>query len=353
MIERARVVESLAAEEFDLVVVGGGITGAAVALDAAARGLRTALLERRDYAGGASGRSSKLLGGALAHLRDDGPGPGREARRERDLVRELAPHLVRPVRVALPSGRLLDDLQVDDVRLVLALLSAAERKGAVCANRLEAVAVLERPGGIAGVEVRDTERGGRFVAATDRLVNATGAWADRPPWTDDARPPSLPRRRGTHIVLGNEGLPLAGTGVVVPLEHRPGVLAVPWLGRILVGPTEDPHRGDPDQTRPPGADVDRLLAAANSFFGAELGPGDVVGAFAGIWSHLPARAAVRVDERGIVTVAAASSPPGGGPRSARSIGCSSATATRRPAEPTRSRSRRIRTGTRPAEPLPT
>jgi glycerol-3-phosphate dehydrogenase len=217
-------------------------------------------------------------------------------------MRELAPRLVRPLSLALPSGGRLDGLQVDDARLLLALLSAAERRGAMCANRVEAVGVLELPGGIAGVELRDAERGGRFVAATDRVVNASGAWADGPPWRGDDRPPSLARRRGTHIVLASEKLPLDGTGVLVPVGCRPGVLVIPWLGRVLVGPTDDPHDGDPDRTRPRGEDVDRLLAAVNSFFGVALAPGDVAAAFTAVWPDLPRRATVRVDGRGIVTV---------------------------------------------------
>jgi glycerol-3-phosphate dehydrogenase len=241
VIDRARAVETLAAEEFDAVVIGGGLTGAGVALDAASRGLSVALVERHDFASGTSTRPSKLLEGG-----------------ERDLMLELAPRLVRPLRLVLPGGRETAAAAVtDDVRLVLTVIGEAERHGAVCANRLEAVDVVEREGRVAGVRVRDRERDGSFTVASAASIDATGAGARR--------------RRAAHILLAPDRLPLNGAGVVLPL----GGVAVPWLGRVLVGPAD----GEPaeDDSRPREEEVGRLLARVNSHFGTALDRDAVVG----------------------------------------------------------------------------
>src|SRR5580658_8580996 len=239
MIERSQALAALARDEFDVVVVGGGITGAGVALDAAARGYSVALVERADYASGTSSRSSKLVHGGLRYLQHFDLGLVREALLERQLLVALAPHLVRPLPLVVPafegarpdrlvgvglnlydvmsrererrrkgeswsperhrvisgeevtellpalaareptSGYLFYDCQTDDVRLVLTVLGEAERFGAVCANRLHARSLLMREDGRAGgVLVRDGESGAEFEVRAANVVNATGVWAD-------------------------------------------------------------------------------------------------------------------------------------------------------------------------------
>ncbi len=237
MIERSQAIAALAQDEFDVVVVGGGITGAGVALDAAARGYSVALLERADYASGTSSRSSKLVHGGLRYLQNFDLGLVREALLERQLMVALAPHLVRPLPLVVPafegarpdrlvgvglnlydvmardrkrkgeswsperhrvisgeeviellpalaareptSGYLFYDCQTDDVRLVLTVLGEAERFGAVCANRLDVTGLLERDGRAHGVQVHDRESGERFDVRGANVVNATGVWADQ------------------------------------------------------------------------------------------------------------------------------------------------------------------------------
>src|SRR6204780_2606946 len=218
MIERSQALAALAQDEFDVVVVGGGITGAGVALDAAARGYSVALLERADYASGTSSRSSKLVHGGLRYLQHFDLGLVREALLERQLMVALAPHLVKPLPLVVPafdgahpdrlvgvglnlydvmsrdrkrrseswsperhrmisgeevvellpalaareptSGYLFYDCQTDDVRLVLTVLGEAERFGALIANRVNATALLSDPGGRArGVLAKDAESG--------------------------------------------------------------------------------------------------------------------------------------------------------------------------------------------------
>jgi glycerol-3-phosphate dehydrogenase len=369
VIERSQALAALAEDEFDVVVVGGGITGAGVALDAASRGYSVALLERADYASGTSSRSSKLVHGGLRYLQNFDLGLVREALLERGLMVKLAPHLVRPlplvvaafedahpdrlvgvglnlydvmsverglrgrrgrrgrstrgqagtegVAAAAPgdegeswspsrhrvisgdevlellpalaarkptSGYLFYDCQTDDARLVLTVLGEAERFGAVCANRLDVTGLLEREGRAQGVRVRDRETGEHFDVAAANVVNATGVWADelRPQELhDEAELPRIRPSRGTHVTIRNEDLPLIG-GAIVPAGSGRSIFALPWLGHTLVGTTDNDYEGGLDHIHPSGEDIDYLLDAVNAFFGTELGPAQLTGAFAGV-----------------------------------------------------------------------
>jgi glycerol-3-phosphate dehydrogenase len=384
VISRQDALAALSANEFDVVVVGGGITGAGVALDAAARGYSVALVERADYASGTSSRSSKLVHGGLRYLQHFDIGLVREALLERQLMVALAPHLVRPLPLVVPafdgarpdrlvgvglnlydvmsvtdrrsagdrlrtrrsrrtqraqdgqkaqgeqpagesasntstlvleegeswsperhrvisgedvvellpalakrapsSGYLFYDCQTDDARLVLTVLGEAERFGAVCANRLHATALLERDGRAGGVCVCDEESGELFDVRAANVVNATGVWADelRPQELhDEAELPVIRPSRGTHVTLRHEDLPLVG-GAIVPAGAGRSIFALPWLGRTLVGTTDNDYEGALEHIRPSGEDVDYLLEAVNEFFATDLGRGDLSGAYAGV-----------------------------------------------------------------------
>ncbi len=342
MIARANALAALRSERFELVVVGGGITGAGVALDAAARGYAVALLERADYASGTSSRSSKLVHGGLRYLQSFDLGLVREALLERQLLVALAPHLVLPLPMVVPafddvrldrlvglglnmydvlstkrrrsaewspdrhrtisgeevaalvpalaarapsSGYLFYDCQTDDVRLVLTVLGEAERFGAVCANRAEVLELIERDGRARGVRVRDRESGERFVIEAENVVNATGVWADRlrpDELHEEAEAPVIRPSRGTHITLAQADLPLGQAGVIVPAGGGRRIFALPWLGDALVGTTDSDYDGDVDHVRAPAQDVTYLLDAVNAFFATSLGSERVTGAFAGV-----------------------------------------------------------------------
>jgi glycerol-3-phosphate dehydrogenase len=375
VIERSQALAALTEEEFDVVVVGGGITGAGVALDAASRGYSVALLERSDYAAGTSSRSSKLVHGGLRYLQNFDLGLVREALLERQLLVALAPHLVRPLPLVvaafegarpdrlvgvglnlydvmsvtdrrsaggqlrsrrgrraraaereatsesppaprspeggeswsperhrvisgeevlelLPalasreptSGYLFYDCQTDDVRLVLTVLGEAERFGAVCANRVDVIGLLEHEGRAQGVRARDGESGEEFEVHAANVVNATGVWADelRPrELHDEAELPRIRPSRGTHITLRHDDLPLVG-GAIVPAGSGRSIFALPWLGHTLVGTTDNDYEGSLAHVEPSGEDIDYLLAAVNDFFGSSFAPGDLTGAFAGV-----------------------------------------------------------------------
>ena len=276
MIPRSDALATLGSESFDVVVVGGGITGAGVALDAASRGYSVALVEKGDFAAGTSSRSSKLVHGGLRYLQNFDLGLVREALLERSLLVELAPHLVKPLAMLVPGfgGKRLDrklgvglsmydamsrrrgredeewspdrhrtidgaetlelvpalegrepsssylfyDCQTDDVRLVLTVLGEAERFGAVLANACEATGLVERDGRAAGVLVRDRVGGGEFELRAANVVNATGVWADRLRPDEIYGEEEVPRirpSRGTHVTLAHEALDVRA-GVIVP-----------------------------------------------------------------------------------------------------------------------------------------
>jgi glycerol-3-phosphate dehydrogenase len=363
VIERSQALAALSQDEFDVVVVGGGITGAGVALDAATRGYSVALLERADFASGTSSRSSKLVHGGLRYLQNFDLGLVREALLERQLMVALAPHLVRPLPMVVPafegarpdrlvgvglnlydvmsvdrdrlrsrrgrrsrsgraasedpvkdgeswsperhrvisgaevlellpalasreptSGYLFYDCQTDDVRLVLTVLGEAERFGAVCANRVDVVGLLEQDGRAHGVRAVDGESGEPFEVRAANVVNATGVWADelRPQELhDEAELPRIRPSRGTHITISHDDLPLIG-GAIVPAGSGRSIFALPWLGHTLVGTTDNDYEGPLDHVKPSSEDVGYLLDAVNSFFGASIGPEQLTGAFAGV-----------------------------------------------------------------------
>jgi len=342
MIARDQALAALAREEWDVLVVGGGITGAGVALDAATRGYSVALVEKRDFAVGTSSRSSKLVHGGLRYLQNFDLGLVREALLERQLMVDLAPHLVKPLPLIVPafagarpdrlvglglnmydvmarkrprpsrgrgseewsperhrvisgeevaellpalaprhptSGYLFYDCQTDDVRLVLTVLGEAERFGAVCANGVE---VRELVAG--GVIAREAETGEELAIRAQNVVNATGVWADRlrpEELHDVAEVPVIRPSRGTHILLRSEDLPLVA-GAIVPAGGSRSIFALPWLGRSLIGTTDEDYDGDIDAVRPGEGEVAYLLAATNAFFHTTLGVADLVGAYAGV-----------------------------------------------------------------------
>jgi glycerol-3-phosphate dehydrogenase len=346
MISRADAIDHLrSGEPFDVVVVGGGITGAGVALDAASRGFSVALVEKADFASGTSSRSSKLVHGGLRYLQQFDLGLVREALLERQLMVTLAPHLVRPLPLVVaafegqrpdrllgaglhmydvmsreslrrsrhqadwspdrhriidgdevaelvpalaprePSGGyLFYDCQTDDARLVFTVLGEAERFGAVCCNWLEVLGLEEEDGRAAGVRVRDGGSGEEFAVRGANVVNATGVWADRirpEELHDEAEVPTIRPSRGTHVTLSLDALPVRA-GAIVPAGSGRTIFVLPWLGRVLVGTTDNDYEGDVDHVRPAGEDVEYLLAAMNRYFGTSFGVDDLTGAYAGV-----------------------------------------------------------------------
>jgi glycerol-3-phosphate dehydrogenase len=356
MLTRERAIQTLLGERFDVLVIGGGITGAGVALDAASRGYSVALVEKSDFASGTSSRSSKLVHGGLRYLQKFDLGLVREALLERRLMVRLAPHLVTPLQFVVPAfdgarpdrmvgiglnmydvmatpglrgkrdrraereipdgaetdwsparhrvisgpevvellpalearkpsaGYLFYDCQTDDARLVLTVLGEAERFGAICANRLAVTELEHGDDGGTVARVRDHESGQESGIHADSVVNATGVWADRirrEELHSGAEVPRIAPSRGTHITLAPADLPLVA-GAIVPAGEGRSIFALPWLGRSLVGTTDNSYSGNIDHVRPSEPDIEYLLDAVNSFFGTTLASADLTGAYAGL-----------------------------------------------------------------------
>ena len=170
------------------------------------------------------------------------------------------------------------------MRLVLTVLGEAERFGAVLANGCEATGLVERAGRAAGLLVRDTGSGREFELSAANVVNATGVWADRLRPDEIYGEEEVPRirpSRGTHVILAREALDVRA-GVIVPAGERRTAFALPWLGRTLIGTTDNDYEGELEHVPPSAADVEYLLAAVNGFFGTALSPSDLTGAYAGV-----------------------------------------------------------------------
>ncbi|HEY0858378.1 MAG TPA: glycerol-3-phosphate dehydrogenase/oxidase [Albitalea sp.] len=329
--------ESLAAMRtapLDLLVVGGGIAGAGIALEAARTGARVALAEARDYASGASSRSSKLVHGGLRYIAQGQFGLTRESVRERDALLRDAAGLVQPLRFLLPvhshdrNGRLklglglalydrfagrrtrrwhgaaellmqapaLDarglqggwsylDAQTDDARLVLRLLAEARRAGAITLNHLKVESLLRGEGGagVGGAVLHDIAGGERFVLPARCVISATGAWADELRG-GLGRPRALRPLRGSHLLFAAWRFPLAqAVAFFHPHDGRP-VFALPWEGGTLAGTTDLDHRTDLGQEPAISADeLDYLLAGlASCFPSLGLAARDVLSTWSGV-----------------------------------------------------------------------
>ena len=317
----------------DLLVVGGGITGAGIALDAAARGARVGLVERFDFASGTSSKSSKLVHGGLRYLEQREFGLMREACTERDLLRRLAPHLVEPLAFVLPvSGRTtrakfgvglwaydalasfrnlkmhkhLDgpeteelvpilpagkvkggfvyyDCKTDDVRLVMENLVQAVRYGAVCSN-YAVVRDLSSTGDLCMAVVEDSVTGEMFDVSARRVIVAAGVWADHVESLASHRAePRLRPSKGIHLVFRRDALPIATSGAFIPdAEKRRMLFVIPWLDHVLVGTTDDVYSGSLDHPSVAADDRAYCLDSLNAIFGLGLTDDDIAGAYAGL-----------------------------------------------------------------------
>lgn len=328
-IDRDTALQRLDGNNFDLLIIGGGITGAGVALDAAARGLSVALIEKRDFASGTSSKSSKLIHGGLRYLEHREFGLMYQALGERDLLTKIAPHLVTPVPFFWPKwagaspkagvglwiydilagirnvkrherinharanqiapssrkssgGYVYYDSQTDDTRLTLAVLQAARKAGAVICNHLEAIDLLDINETAVGCEARDTLSDVTIKIRAGDIVNATGIWADDIRVAEDPRASRhLRPSKGVHLVLDHASLPI-DAAVIFPSTSRTLIFAVPWRSSVIVGTTDDEYEGSLDS---PSVTLDErryLLDSLSRCFDRSFSDDDVVGAYAGL-----------------------------------------------------------------------
>jgi glycerol-3-phosphate dehydrogenase len=330
--QRARDLDRMRDEVFDLVVVGGGVTGTGIALDAATRGLSVALVEQRDYASGTSSRSSKLIHGGLRYLEQLDFGLVREALRERSLMlRRLAPHLVRPVPFLyplqhtgwerlyvgagvtlydtlggareLPRHRHLTrrgalrvapalrgdsmvgavqyyDAQVDDARHTMTLARTAGRYGAALATSTRVVGLLREGERVVGVVARDLESGREVEVRGRQVVNATGVWANEVQEMAGRGRIRVRPSKGIHLVVPRDRIH-SESGLILRTE-KSVLFVIPWGRHWLIGTTDTDWQLDLAHPAASAADIDYLLDRVNRVLRTPLGHEDVEGVYAGL-----------------------------------------------------------------------
>jgi glycerol-3-phosphate dehydrogenase len=364
---RAGSLKALADDTFDLLVVGGGITGSGIARDAVLRGLRVALVEKLDFASGTSSKSTKLIHGGLRYLEQGELKLVFESVNERNRLMRLARHLVRPLpflvarfkgdrrwlltldlglwlyealcffggyknhrtyraaktleleptlrREGLSGGVVYYDAMTDDARLTLENALDARALGAVVCNHVRADALMTSGDAVTGVTVTDMLTGTPFDVRAKLVVNASG------PWSDEVQalagePALLKPTKGVHLVVDSKRLPIHHALVMTHPVDKRVMFTIPWgLGRTAVGTTDTFFDGRPDTVEPTARDVDYLLDAANHFYpDARLTPDDVISTWSGLRPLLKApdvsagasqvsREHLIVERKGFITIA--------------------------------------------------
>ncbi len=335
MDSRAEALRRMESESFDVLVVGGGVTGAGAALDAASRGLSVALVEQRDFASGTSSRSSKLVHGGLRYLEQKDFRLVREALHERrQLITTIAPHLVRPLpflyplkhriwerayvgagvtlydalagtSAAVPRHRHLSrtaalrlapslaedsltgavryhDAQVDDARHTLAVVRTAAGLGAAVASAVRAVGVIREGDRVVGARVLDTGSGTEIAVRAKVVIGAVGAWTTAFETMAGVPDPVRVRTsKGVHLIVPGHRIQ-SSTALILRTETSV-LFVLPWGNdRWMIGTTDTEWTLDPDHPAVSRADVDYLLNQVNSVLREPLTPDDVVSSFAGL-----------------------------------------------------------------------
>jgi glycerol-3-phosphate dehydrogenase len=333
---RATALAAMSTEPVDLLVLGGGITGAGIARDAALRGIRTALVDKGDFGGATSSRSSRLIHGGLRYLEHGNLGLVFEGTHERRVLLRIAPHLVHPLpflfpvyrgarvsawkleagmwlydalaafqnvhlhrwlsrkRVArleprlrtkgLQGAALYYDAQADDVRLVLATIRSAAQAGALVANYADATSLLKSDGHVHGATVRDALGGGTYTVRALVVVNATGPWVDSVRQRDDPHAqPLLRLTKGAHVAVPRARLGHThAVTLTSPIDGRV-MFVLPWGDLSYIGTTDTDEAVSPEDVRASGWDVVYLLRSVNALFpDARLGPRDVISTWAAL-----------------------------------------------------------------------
>jgi glycerol-3-phosphate dehydrogenase len=322
-----RRVDALRDESWDLLILGGGITGAGVALDAALRGIRVALIDKGDFASGTSSASSKLVHGGLRYLEHGDFRLVYEALHERGRLLRNAPHLVHPLRFVLPfyagarrppwqwrlglllydalagsfnihrscrlelrrllrefpglqregllGGASYYDAQMDDARVCIEVLKTAADAGACLANYAEAIAFET-----GSVRVLDRVGGSEFTIRARQVLNATGPWVDHVcRQAGDVAGPYLQPTKGVHLAAPDRGF----SSAFLLLHPRDGRIffVIPWLGKTLIGTTDTLDTAGPDALVVAAEDTAYLLEGFNHYFSPPLEQEDILGSFAG------------------------------------------------------------------------
>jgi len=318
---------------WDVIIIGGGATGLGAAIDAAARGYKTILLEQHDFAKGTSSRSTKLVHGGVRYLRQGNISLVLEALKERGILRQNAPHLVHDLPFVVPNyewweppfygvglriydmlagkygfgdsrnlskeetikhiptietkglrgGVMYYDGQFDDARLAIDMAATAFEQGAVVLNYMRVTGLIKDNSILQGVEAVDEESGTTYALRGKVVINATGVFTDSVRHMDNPGAKSMVKpSQGIHIVLAGDFLP-GDSAIMVPHTDDGRVLfAIPWHGRTVVGTTDTPVDTADLEPLPLQEEIDYLLTHAARYLTKDPEPSDVVSMFAGL-----------------------------------------------------------------------
>lgn len=335
--ERTEALHNFQNQEYDLVIIGGGITGAGAARDAAMRGMKVALVEAFDFASGTSSRSSKLIHGGIRYLENFEFKLVFEALNERTRLFEMTPHLVHPLRFMIPlyedsrvgmfkmglgmwfydalalfqapemherldaketlernpivksqklrGSYIYSDAYMDDDRLVHETLRSAHDYGADCANYIKAEKVQwDQDGNFKALVCKDALTGQEMIINGKHLISSLGPWTDlfadkiQKDWKKVLRP-----TKGIHITLDRSRLPLESAVVMAAEKSSRIVFAIPRHEMVIIGTTDTDYKSDPTGVVADSDDVTYLLGIANSYFpGANLSESDIIATYAGV-----------------------------------------------------------------------
>lgn len=333
---REQNIRTLKTERFDVLVIGGGITGAGIVRDAVLRGFKTALIEKDDFAAGTSTKSSKLVHGGFRYLKQMAFGLVHEALVERKILMDIAPHIVHPTKCLLPiyensaeppflihmgmwmydilaftknigrhrmvsakelailepelrqeglkKGAEYYDCKEDDFRLVMATIQSAAQHGATIANYIKAKEIIRENGKIAGILAENRLTGESVPIKARVIANATG------PWSDEIRSalfnehdPHVRTTKGVHLIVKHSDLPITRAFMQFAIQDKRPIFAVPWKTLVLLGTTDTDYAGNLDRIYTERSDVDYLLESFNYYFPkANLNDDKILSAFAGL-----------------------------------------------------------------------
>ena len=332
--QRETAISQLGTQQFDILVIGGGVNGVGAALDAAARGLKVALIEAQDIAAGTSSRSSKLIHGGLRYLEQYDFKLVREALHERELmVSTLCPHLVKPVGFLFPLTEKLKertyvgaglalydalrgfrrsmpwhkhlsqkqineiapslrhdlvtgaikyfDAQVDDARHTMSVARTAARHGALIATRVSAQSLIREGKRVVGVNALDLVSGKKIAIKAGATVMCAGVWSDQLHEQFDITPGyNVTMSKGAHIVMPGSAIK-SDAGIIVKTSVSV-LFIIPWAGKWIVGTTDTPYEGDRAEPLASKEDVQYILDQANRVLKPKLKAEEIIGVYAGL-----------------------------------------------------------------------
>ncbi len=365
-IDRQIYLDKLTRKRVHILVIGGGITGAGILLDAVNRGFAVALLEKKDFASGTSSRSTKLIHGGLRYLKQFQFDVVRETGAERAIVYNNARHLVERSKMLLPfykggtmgpfttsialwlydylakvshnehnlmlkkqttkkiepllrdnnlkGAGLYYEYKVDDTRLTLEIIKKAVESGATALNYTEVTNLIYENGKVAGAKAIDTLTGNKYEIFADFVVNSTGPWTDQVAELESASTKKIILSKGVHIVLPAHRLPLKQPVYFESVIDHRMIFAIPHGEYTYIGTTDTPYEGDLNNPLAQREDVDYLIQSANALFpSVQLNLYDVCSTWAGLrplinqpgkkFSELSRKDEVFISPSGLISIA--------------------------------------------------